>query len=215
MVRRQCVDALLEVVFMTRARRKIHDLALPGLTGLVLLLAGCATVPPPIQMMDRAQSEIRAARSAGAASAAPDTLAEAEQRLAAAQQLSANDDNGKAADKAAEAEAAAATARARAEAATLDREIAQQTRVNADLQADLERRQAAAAAAQQAAMAPPPAPASTSAPAPASSVSAPPSDMGPVTLPSIQLGQPGEPAAAGSTAMPASAGTSGNPGVQP
>ena len=65
---------------MTRTRRKIHDLALLGLVGLAATLAGCATVPPPIQVMDRAQSEIRAARSAGAAAAAPDALAEAERR---------------------------------------------------------------------------------------------------------------------------------------
>lgn len=177
-------------------------------------LAGCATVPPPIQMMDRAQSEIRAARGAGAATAAPEALAEAERRLAAAQQFSAKDDNGKAADKAAEAEAAAATARARADASRLGEQIQQQSSVNASLQADLERRQAAAAAAQQAAVAPP-APASTSAPAPGGSSAPPPSGLGPVTLPSIQLDQPGVPASSGSAGAPASAGTSGNPGVNP
>jgi len=200
---------------MTRTRRKIHDLALLGLVGLAAALAGCATVPPPIQMMDRAQSEIRAARSAGAATAAPEALAEAERRLAAAQQFSAKGDNGKAADKAAEAEAAAATARARAQASQLGQQIQQQSSVNASLQADLERRQAAAAAAQQAAVAPP-APASTSGPEPGGS-SAPPasSGLGPVTLPSIQLDQPGVPASSGSAGAPASAGTSGNPGGYP
>jgi len=199
---------------MTRTRRKIHDLALLGLVGLAAALAGCATVPPPIQMMDRAQSEIRAARGAGAATAAPEALAEAERRLAAAQQFSAKGDNGKAADKAAEAEAAAATARARADASRLGEQIQQQSSVNASLQADLERRQAAAAAAQQAAVAPP-APASTSAPAPGGSSAPPPSGLGPVTLPSIQLDQPGVPASSGSAGAPASAGTSGNPGGYP
>ena len=199
---------------MTRTRRKIHDLALLGLVGLAAALAGCATVPPPIHMMDRAQSEIRAARGAGAATAAPEALAEAERRLAAAQQFSAKGDNGKAADKAAEAEAAAATARARADASRLGEQIQQQSSVNASLQADLERRQAAAAAAQQAAVAPP-APASTSAPAPGGSSAPPPSGLGPVTLPSIQLDQPGVPASSGSAGAPASAGTSGNPGGYP
>jgi len=201
---------------MTRIRRKIHDLALLGLVGLAAALAGCATVPPPIQMMDRAQSEIRAARTAGAATAAPEALAEAERRLAAAQQFSTKGDNGKAADKAAEAEAAAATARARADASRLGEQIQQQSSVNASLQADLERRQAAAAAAQQAAVAPP-APASTSAPAPGGSSAPPASGLGPVTLPSIQLDQPGAPASSGSTGVPVSAGTSGNPdsGVNP
>lgn len=195
---------------MTRMRRKIHDLALVGLAVLAATLAGCATAPPPIQLMDRAQSEIRAARNAGAATTAPEALAEAERRLAAAQQFSTNGDNDKATDKAQEAEAAAATARARAEVARLDQQIQQQTAVNDSLQADLQRRQAAAAAAQQAATAPPPAPASSSGtPASAGTSPPPPSDMGPVTLPSIQLDQP----APGSTSgQPAPASTSGQPG---
>lgn len=203
---------------MTRTRPKIHDPRPVCLALIVALLAGCATVPPPIQMMDRAQSEIRAARSAGAASTAPEVLAEAERRLAAAQQFSTNNDNGKAADKASEAEAAAATARAQAEAARLNRQIQQQTSVNDSLKADLERRQAAAAAAQQAAVAPPAPAGSAGLPGNAASSAAPAaSGMGPVTLPSIELGQPGVPASSGSTGEPASAGTSGNPdaGVNP
>ncbi|HEY9112961.1 MAG TPA: DUF4398 domain-containing protein [Rhodanobacteraceae bacterium] len=184
---------------MTRTRRKIHDLRLLGLAVLVASLAGCATAPPPIQMMDRAQAEIRAARSAGAATTAPEALAEAERRLAAAQQFSVNNNNGKAADKAAEAEAAAATARARADATRLDRQIEQQTQVNAGLQADLERRQAAAAAAQQNVSAPP-----------ASGSSA--GGVAPVTLPPIQLGQPAPGSSAG---QPAPASTDGQPGVYP
>ena len=206
MLRRQCTDALPQVMFMTRTRPKIHALALIGLCAL----AGCATVPPPIQLMDHAQAEIRAARNAGAATTAPESLAAAERRLAAAQQFSANDDNGKATDKAQEAEAAAATARARAEAAQLGSQIRQQTAVNESLKADLQRRQAAAAAAQQAAIAPAPAASSV---APASATSA-----GQVTLPAIQLGQPATPAPAASTAAPpAPASTSGNEnaGVQP
>lgn len=190
---------------MTCTRRKIHHLGLTGLAAaLAAVLAGCATLPPPIQLMDRAQSEIRAARSAGAATTAPEALAEAERRLAAAQQFTASNDNGKAADKAQEAEAAAATARARAEAVRLDQEIQQQTSVNASLQADLQRRQAAAAAAQQAVAAPP-----TSA--------SPAAGNPPVDLPAIQLGQPGTPAPAASATMPAPASTTGVPdsGVNP
>ena len=193
------------MVFMTRMRRKIHDLALAGLAAT---LAGCATAPPPIQLMDRAQSEIRAARNAGAATSAPEVLAEAERRLAAAQQFSTNGDNDKATDKAQEAEAAAATARARAEAARLGQQIRQQTAVNDDLQSDLQRRQAAAAAAQQAATVPPAPASSSGAPASAGSSAPPASGMGPVTLPSIQLDQP----ASGSTAgQPAPSSTSGQP----
>lgn len=189
---------------MTRARRKIHHSGLGLVMALAVVVTACATLPPPNELMDRAQSEIRAARAAGAATTAPEVLAEAERRLAAAQQFSADGDNGKATDKAQEAEAAAATARARAEVARLDGQIDQQTSVNANLQADLERREAAAAAAQQAVAAPQPTPASSSGNAP-------------VNLPSIQLGQPATPASAGSAAAPASATTSGHPdsGEQP
>jgi len=192
------------MLFMTRTRLKIHDPRLIGLAVLAALLAGCATAPPPIQVMDRAQTEIRAARNAGAATTAPDTLGEAERRHAAAQQFSANGDNGKEAYKAAEAEAAATTARARADAAKLERESDQQIQVNAGLQADLERRQAAAAAAQQAVSAPPASPTSTG--------------NGPVDLPAIQLGQPSpgsstsEPASASSASEPAPASSNGQPG---
>lgn len=202
---------------MTRTRRKIHDFGLLGLAMLAATLAGCATAPPPIQLMDHAQSEIRAARNAGAATTAPEILAEAERRLAAAQQFSANNDNDKATDKAQEAEAAAATARARADAARLGQQIRQQTAVNDSLQADLERRQAAAAAAQQAATAPPAPAGSTAAPASAGSSALPPSGMGPVTLPSIQLDQPSAPAPASSAGSPASNSSSGqsDSGVQP
>lgn len=211
----------LSGALMTRMRLKIHDLCI---VALVATLAGCASAPPPIQLMDRAQAEIRAARDAGATTTAPDVLAEAERRMAAAQQFSVQNDNGKATAKAEEAEAAAETARMRAQVAKLNAKIQQQTQVNAGLQADLERRQAEAAAAQQAAMKPPPPPApatsagmpasgsstlgnlNLAAPAPASSSAAPaPAHVnnGPVTLPSIQLGAPE------SSGAPASGSTSG------
>lgn len=184
--------------FMTRMRRKIHDFVPPGVAlALAVSLAGCATAPPPIQLMDRAQSEIRAARGAGAVTTAPEALAEAERRLAAAQQLSASNDNAKAADKAQEAEAAASTARARAEAAKLDQEINRQTAINQSLEADLQRKQEAAAAAQRGA-------------APASSVGG---DRS-LDLPPIQLGQP---APASSAAAPAPSTSTDDPdwGVYP
>lgn len=203
---------------MTRMRPKIHDLAVAGVAALAITLAGCVTAPPPIQLMDQAQTAVRGARNAGAATTAPDALAEAERRLAAAQQLSAKGDNDKATASAEEAEAAATTARARAEAAQLDEQIQQQASVNQQLQADLQRRQAAAAAAQQAAMAPPAPATSTAAPATAGSVApapsattptpAPAQGEGPVTLPAIQLGQPTQ-----GSGTPASPTTSGQPGA--
>lgn len=191
-------------VFMTRMRPKIHAPGLAVVAVLAALLAGCATAPPPVQLLARAQSEIRAARAAGAASSDPGSLAEAERRLAAAQAFSASQHFDKATAAAEEAEAAAATARARAQLAQLDEQIREKTGLNRELQADLERRQAAAAAAQQAAVAPSPAAAgSAGAPATASSSGA----SGPVTLPPIQLGQP--PVPASSAAVPATPSSSG------
>ncbi len=203
---------------MTRKRAKIHGLALAGAAALATMLAGCATLPPPVQLIDRAQAEIRAARTAGAAQTAPDTLADAERRLAAAQQFTQAGDNQKATRSAEEAEAAAATARTRATVAQLDTQIRQQTDLNAGLAADLARRQAAAAKAQQAVMAPALLAPGTSAALPASGASsaAPASAASsgglnaPVTLPSIQLGQPDVPASAASSAAPAPASTAGH-----
>lgn len=219
---------------MTRMRRKIHALAL---LGGVMALAACATVPPPTQLLARAQSELQAARNAGAANAAPDALGEAERRLAAAQQFNTNGQFGKATDSAQEAEAAAETARARAETARLNWEIRNQTTVNASLRGDLARRERAVAAAQQAATTPIPAPASSvvapasaasagqplsvatgaaSAPAPATSAAPTPAANGPVTLPSIQLGQPATPAEQDTNPAPAStSGGADQSGDQP
>jgi hypothetical protein len=195
-------------------RAKIHALGFVGLAALAATLASCVTAPPPVQLMDRAQSEIHAARAAGAATTAPEVLGEAERRLAAAQQFAASKSYGKATASAEEAEAAAATAHARAQLAQLNQQINEKTTLNQQLQADLERRQAAAAAAQQAAMAPLPAPAGSTALPAAGSSAAPPAagssagNSAPVTLPSIQLGQPSLPApsAAGAPASAASAG---------
>jgi hypothetical protein len=202
-------------------RAKIHGLALAGAAALAATLAGCATAPPPVQLVDRAQAEIRAARAVGAAQTAPDTLADAERRLAAAQQFTQTGDNKKAAVSAEEAEAAAATARARATAAQLDDQIRQQTDLNAGLAADLARRQAAAAAAQQAVMAPPAPGSSAALPASPSSAAAPAaaSSAGnlnaPVMLPSIQLGPSAPPASAASSAAPAPASTAGDDDTDP
>lgn len=203
---------------MTRMRPKIHGLALAGAAALATALAGCASAPPPVQLVDRAQAEIRAARAAGAGQTAPDTLADAERRLAAAQQFTQSGDNDKATQSAEEAEAAAATARARATAAQLDHQIREQTDLNAGLAADLARRQAEAAKAQQAVMAPAlPAPGSSAALPAASSSSAAPAPAsstgglnGPVTLPSIQLGPSTPPASSASSAAPAPASTAGD-----
>lgn len=154
---------------MARTRAKIHRLV----PILAIALAGCATTPPPTGLLDRADAQIRAARDAGATTRAPDDFAEAQRRMALAQDAASRGDNDTAAASAEEAQAAAETARARARAADLQAQLLAKTDENARLQSDLEQRQAEAAAAQSAPTAPPPASGTTT------------------ELPPIDLGAPG------------------------
>src|SRR5579883_254594 len=173
---------------MTRLGRKIRRLV-PIF--VMLTLAGCATTPPPTNLLDRADAQIRAAAAAGAATRAPEDFAEAQRRYAFAQQAVSNGDNDQAAASAEEAAAAAETARARARVAELDERIRNQRDDNASLQDDLEQKQAQAQAAEQATSQPAsgasseelppiqlgaPPPASSSAPPPADSSGLPPTE---------------------------------------
>ena len=63
------------------ARRRMPGAAL----ALTLALAGCATVPPPDDAMNRAQSQLQAARDAGAADYAPVDLGFAQDKFQQAQ----------------------------------------------------------------------------------------------------------------------------------
>ena len=63
---------------MTRTRGEIHALGL----GLGLLLAGCATAPPPVGLLDDAGEAVAAARAAQADEFAAGELGQAEERLA-------------------------------------------------------------------------------------------------------------------------------------
>src|SRR5690348_17765591 len=105
---------------MARTRTKIHRLV-PLFA--IVVLAGCATAPPPTGLMDRADAQIRAAQAAGAAELAPDEFAETQRRFAFAQQSIANGNNEQATASAEEAAAAAETARAQARAASLESKI--------------------------------------------------------------------------------------------
>lgn len=169
---------------MARSLMKIHRLV-PIL--VMALAAGCATTPPPTGLLDQANARIRAADAAGAATRAPGDFAEAQRRFAFAQAALADGDNEQAAASAEEAAAAAETARARAHAVELETRIRNQSDENANLQADLEQKQAEAAAAQQAA-------------------SQPASGGSSEELPPIQLGAPGmgEPVPASSDMQPTS-----------
>ena len=65
---------------MTRTLREIHALGL----GLGLLLAGCASAPPPLGLLDDAGAAVEAARGAKADEYAAVELGQAEEQLAAA-----------------------------------------------------------------------------------------------------------------------------------
>ncbi|MEO7148509.1 MAG: DUF4398 domain-containing protein, partial [Rhodanobacteraceae bacterium] len=183
---------------MARMRAKIHQLV----PLFALALAGCASAPPPTGLLDRADAQIRAAQDAGAATHAPDDFAEAQRRMALAQDAASRGDNDTAAAGAQEAQAAAETARARARAADLQAQIQAKADENARLQADLEQRQATAAAAQAAGTVPPAGGSTTELPpidlgAPGSPVDqpvpSPPASSSTTELPPIELGAPGSP----------------------
>lgn len=161
---------------------------------LTLVLAGCASVPPPDDSMNMAQTQLQAARDAGAADYAPVDLGFAQDKFQQAQTAMAERKYADAATLAEESRADADLARAKARLSATRAQIQGKIQDNSRLRAQGE--QAEAEAKQQEAAA---AAASTSAPssdglpsqaptedmpAPSSSVlSAPPSGSGFQTVP--------------------------------
>lgn len=87
-------------------------------TGLLLLaVLACACVGMPVQEMSNARQAVRAAEQAGAATAAPDLMAEAKQLLKDAVEHQQQGDYRTARDEAEQARAKAVEARRVAEAA--------------------------------------------------------------------------------------------------
>jgi len=113
----------------------------------VLLLAACATAPPPVDAMRGAESMVQAAKDAQAPIYAPLELGAAEQRLDAAQAMMAAQKYDSAATLASEAEAAAELARAKARLGQLRDDIRRRSADNAHLRKDLLERTAAPPAA--------------------------------------------------------------------
>jgi hypothetical protein len=62
-----------------------HRFAFPLLAAISISIAGCASVPPPNEQLASARAAIEAAEVAGAAQAAPVDLAQARDKLSAAQ----------------------------------------------------------------------------------------------------------------------------------
>jgi hypothetical protein len=169
--------------------------ALPQLTwalvlALTLALGGCATVPPPDDSMNQAQTLLQEARDAGAADYAPVDLGFAQDKFQQAQAAMADRKYADAANLADESRADSELARAKARLGASRAQIQSRIQENSRLREQGE--QTAAEAAQQEQQAAPvpssPAPADSAPtedmPAPSSSVlSAPPAGDGFQTLP--------------------------------
>ncbi len=142
---------------------------------LTLALAGCATAPPPNDSMNLAQTELQAAREAGAADYAPVDLGFAQDKFQQAQAAMAERKYADAANLAAESGADAELARAKARLGAARAQIQSKVQENNRLR-QLGEQPSADAQPQPPASSPHPA-ATQDMPAPASSVlSAPPAD---------------------------------------
>jgi hypothetical protein len=156
---------------------------------LTLALTGCATVPPPDDSMNLAQTQLQAARDAGAADYAPVDLGFAQDKFQQAQSAMAERKYADAANLAEESRADAELARAKARLGAARAQIQSKVQENGHLRSQGEQ---AAAEQQQERQAPSAAPAEPSSsavptedmPAPASSeLSTPPPEAGFQTLP--------------------------------
>lgn len=171
---------------------------------LTLALGGCASVPPPDDSMNQAQSMLQQARDAGAADYAPVDLGFAQDKFQQAQSAMAERKYEIAANLAEESRADSELARAKARLGASRAQIQNRIQENSHLreqgeqaEAEAERQEQQAQQAQQAAPSPassiPSAP-TEDMPAPSSSaLSAPPSGQGFQTLPDTNLQQPNPP----------------------
>ncbi len=152
----------------------------------VVLLAACASIPPPTGIMSRARAAIDAAQQAGAADADPVDLAFARGKLQQAQQAMGKGKNGKARDLAQESLADSQLALTKARLATLRARVAAQRKENQRLQNQLLQRA--------------PAPGKTVAPGSGGTVEELPQAVLPMPAPPSSAASPVQPAAAASTA---------------
>jgi len=140
---------------------------------LGLLLVACATVPPPDDSMNLAQTQLQAARDAGAADYAPVDLGFAQDKFQQAQAAMAERKYAVAADLSQESRADAELARAKAQLGAARAQIVDKMQANDRLRREGEQAEAAAqqaAAAQPAAASSSTEPVTTDMPAPDASV---------------------------------------------
>lgn len=102
-----------------------------------MLLAACASVPPPTNLMQRAQQQLDAANQARASDYAPVDLTFAKQRLQSAQAAMNNRKYALARDMANESLADGRLAQTRAELAATRKQISKQNAENKRLRAQL------------------------------------------------------------------------------
>lgn len=126
-----------------------------GLTlGAVLVLAGCASMPPPDAAMNQAQAQLQAARDAGAADYAPVDLGFAQTKFQMAQTAMASRHFEDAANLAEEARADAELARAKARLGSARAKIQSKVDENTRLRQQIEQPAEAASAPVPASIAP-------------------------------------------------------------
>lgn len=122
-----------------RARnRAVHRLVTLSGLALMLVVAGCASVPPPDGAMSQAQTQLQAARAAGAADYAPIDLDFAQNRFQQAQAAFADHKYEDAANLADEASADADLARAKAQLGAARAQIQSKTETNHQLQQQMD-----------------------------------------------------------------------------
>jgi predicted S18 family serine protease len=118
---------------MTRFRREIQASALVS----AMLLAACASTPPPTGLLDEARRAVADAREARADDHAPVELGFAEEKLAGARAAMEARDYATAASLASQAELNAQLAAARSRAATGRAAVQAQSEENARLRREL------------------------------------------------------------------------------
>jgi len=124
---------------MTPSPRKIYR---PGLLftilTVVLVLGGCATLPPPEEGLDRAQRALDSARDVRAHQLSEEEFRRAERQLQAAREAAQARDRSRALELAELAEVNADLSRARARARAWQEEVDSKTAENAALRESLE-----------------------------------------------------------------------------
>src|SRR5579875_2099660 len=120
---------------LTVRKRRIPTAASVLLLAVSLTLGGCASVPPPDNLMNQAQAQLQSARDAGAPDYDPVDFGFAQDKFQQAQQAMANRKYDQAADLADESRADATLARTKAQLAQARAQIQSKTDANSRLRA--------------------------------------------------------------------------------